>query len=319
MVSGILTEKNEILIFNQHNKKYTFKHLINTTGYQSLLPIERLPLDMEVTYQPCLALVYVDTQKPKTKKPFSFIVMDGAFPCVMPYLDGEDDVSSDVPRKYILTHGTWTIIGSYKSVDEARYYLQQVNEKLVQERIKPNCEAEIDRFWPTFTSRFRYLKWVGNVLVKIKTSKEFRSAITFQSEKTRMIYVIPGKISNVFDAQDEIQALINPKSSKDILNIQSYRCVSGGSLHQASLEIKEKPQKTTDTTNLQPYADYFSKKLTVNCPVHYQKKFNFSESSSDSFSFFSNKSMEINKTKKPGTSLILNTKACHTNSLRSKL
>ncbi len=242
---------NQIIVTNGR-QAYQFDHVINATGYQSILPIDRLPFDMEIVYQPCLALVYIDTLSPPIKKPFSFIVMDGWFPCIMPYDDASDN-SVISQRKYILTHGKWTILGSYPTSAQAQEKLSSVDEKFIQEKVKPSCEAHINHFWLEFGKRFKYATWVGAVLAKIKTEKEFRSAVTLQHKPSGIIHVIPGKISNIFDAEREALALIRKEK---ILQMGNYLYAERGTLHSASAEIKEKPKSSSrNTCELQPYRD----------------------------------------------------------------
>ena len=241
------------IIVTNGKQVYQFDHVINTTGYQSILPIDRPPFDMEIVYQPCLALVYIDTLSPPTEKPFSFIVMDGWFPCIMPYDDTSDD-SIISQRKYILTHGKWTILGSYPTSSHAQTKLSSVDEKFIQNQVRPSCEAHINHFWPEFSKRFQYAAWVGAVIAKIKTEKEFRSAVTLHHQPSGVTYVVPGKVSNIFDAEREVLALI--KKDK-VLEIGNYLYAEGGTLDSASAEIKEKPKPgSRSTCELQTYRSY---------------------------------------------------------------
>lgn len=207
-----------------------FDKVINTTNYQAFLPAakQNFPFDMEAVYQPCLALEYEDTS-PGTR-PFSFIVMDGWFPCIMPVCDDE------VGKKYILTHGKWTIMGSYDKPQKAQEELSKLNNNWVEKNIKPSCEHEINRFWPAFAQRFRYIGWKGTVLTKLKTKHEFRSAVTF--EKDHITHVLSGKISNVFDVEREVLALL---AKENIHTVNGYSYVQGGVLQQAQQEIEERP------------------------------------------------------------------------------
>lgn len=227
-----------------------FDKVINATSYLCLKPpTKNFPFNMEVVYQPCLALVYHD--KKPVAKPFSFIVMDGWFPCIMPVCD-ETPVN-----KYILTHGKWTIMGSFNTPDEAQNLLNNLTDDWVAEHIKPFCESEINRFWPAFAERFEYLSWKGNVLAKLKTKKEFRSAIAY--EKNNVIHVFPGKISNVFDVEREVTALL---TRNNVWSLNSYLYVKDGVFHKSFKEISEKPAPgEPNTCNLQTYEELFDKSL----------------------------------------------------------
>ena len=127
--------------------------VVNATGYQSLTPnltVEAPPLGLNVVYQACIAFRYEDTAP--GERPFSFIVMDGWFPCLMPSIDDgpvacdqqrrENGYSKDQPhsaeagstsrsslpsrRHYILTHGSYTILGSFPRPEQAQHLLDRV-------------------------------------------------------------------------------------------------------------------------------------------------------------------------------------------------
>lgn len=207
-----------------------FDYVINATGYQALLPKE-LPFDMEIFYQPSIALEYIDTQ-PQSEDPEAVILMEGSLPCVMPVVDKNDSKE----KKYILTHGRWTIMGAKKTVSEAEDTLKQLNNKDIEETVKPNCERQIINFMPGFAKRFQYVGYRQGVLAKFKTNTEFRSAVTFQ--QGRVFYIIPGKVSNIFDAETEIVKLMN---NQDVKIKGDFRYVNGGVLHKSLNEILEKP------------------------------------------------------------------------------
>lgn len=238
-----------------------FDYIVNTTSYHALLPPPELslPFALDIVYQPCLALVYEDRlSKVMSLPPFSFIIMDGWFPCIMPYITNREEPESTY-RKYIVTHGKYTIIGSYKTAEEASAYLAKMDDAFITMHIQTKCEAEMQRFWPLFgvsipgseTRRFQYIGWKGTVLAKIKTNREFRSAVTFAREG--IVYVIPGKVSNIFDAGRETLALIN---NQNVLRQGTYQYVKGGTLDDAVGEITEPiDPKIRNTCNLQTYAE----------------------------------------------------------------
>jgi hypothetical protein len=212
----------------------TFDKVINATSYQAFLPNPSdFPFDMEVVYQPCLALIYED-QTPGIR-PFSFIVMDGWFPCLMPYVT-RAEVDGTPFKNYILTHGKWTIMGSFKAISDAKDVLGKLDDAFIVDKIKEHAEKEMRRFWPAFEERFKYIGWKGEVLAKLKTKKEFRSAVTY--EKDNIIHVMPGKVSNIFDVEHEVCSLLK---KENILVRNGYSYVQGGVLDEACIEIAEKP------------------------------------------------------------------------------
>ncbi len=226
----------------------TFDHVINATNFQSLLnqkincPL--LPLDIQFRYQSCLALIYEDTTHSTPTKPFSLIAMDGWLPSFMPHKDASK--INETP-KYLLTHGKWTILGSYKTAGEAKFALGKVNSTMVEKKVKPRCEKSIARFFPKFSERFGYVGYQQAVTVKMKTQKEFRSALTFTREG--IICVLPGKISNIFDVEKEVLQLIN---GDNLIEDGIFTYTSGGILDTCQDELTELPDDTRrNTTCLQ--------------------------------------------------------------------
>lgn len=259
-ITSLESSTDNIRINTDLEASYTFDYVINATGYQYLLPKEPPPFKMEIIYQPCLALVYQDTKQPPPNLPFSFIVMDGWFPCIMPYDDSITNHGSKI-LKYILTHGKWTIVGSYQTAEEASIRLASIDEKFVTQYVKPPCESEIIKFWPEFKKRFKYLTWVGAVLAKIKTDREFRSAVTFKDLLSGVVYVIPGKVSNIFDSEKEVINLIN---NQNTLIDKNYQYIKGGVLDDSTSEITEKPKDPNrNTCELQPYQKIYENNVKI--------------------------------------------------------
>jgi len=257
-VTGIERETEGQFVVRDKTKAQRFDKVINATSYQAHLPKEDdFPFDMEVVYQPCLALVYEDT-KPN-EKPISFIGMDGWFPCMMPVCDNEKpDMAT---REYIVTHGKWTIVGSYEDPASAKHILSQLDDKFVESYNKQVTENEMIRFYPDFHERFRYVGWRGEVIAKPKTKKEFRSAFTY--EKDGIIQVFPGKVSNVFDIEEEVLALFEGK--EEVIECNGYRFLKNGVLCTSSLEITEKPHPDEpSTTNIQTFHDLLTGHLLDN-------------------------------------------------------
>lgn len=245
---------DKIAVVNQNNSEKLYDYVVNTTSYQSLLEND-IPFNLDIVYQPCLALIYQD--KFESLQPLSFIVVDGWFPCIMPL----DDKANDefYKRSYILTHGKWTIMGSFKSVSDAKNCLNEINDEFIKNKIKSFCESEMDRFWPEFSQRFQYTGWKGAVLAKIKTNKEFRSAVTF--EKNKIIYVIPGKVSNIFDVEREVVSLIE---QKNMLIENNFKYIQGGVLHESIQEITEKfDASKPNTCTLQTFNELQKKEKTT--------------------------------------------------------
>ncbi|KTD18432.1 FAD-dependent oxidoreductase [Legionella jordanis] len=254
------TETEQTVICDANNKASVHDFVINATSYQTLIPQDlkdKFPVAMEVRYQPCLALKYKDTQ-PKSDKPFSAIVMDGMFPCMMPVVD-----KPNFEQDYILTHGAYTIMASSETPEQAREILNSITDDYIKTMIKPRIEGEAKRFWSWFstteqtgepgeqalnglsgkleqhqpeTGRFEYCGWAGEVLAKMKTQTEFRGSIVFMYNN--ILYCFPGKVSNVLNVGDEaVQLLLG----ENCITENGITYVKNGVLDMARYEIHSKP------------------------------------------------------------------------------
>jgi glycine/D-amino acid oxidase-like deaminating enzyme len=242
------TENDQFLIRTDKGEEAIFDEVVNATSYKQFLPEDPLPFDMRIVYQACTALVYEDLQEKELGKARPFIVMDGWFPCFMPY----DDSESADPNKnstYIVTHGSYTIIGTRDTEKETSDFLEKTlaDQARVKE-VRDNSEKHLCEFWPEFKERFKYIKWIGTVLAKIVSDTEFRSAITFKA-KNGMIYIIPGKLNNIFDIAREVNHLINNQPPNPIiLSEGGFQYVNGGLLDEGRDEILKKPEDTSRNT-----------------------------------------------------------------------
>ncbi|PJE17996.1 FAD-dependent oxidoreductase [Legionella sp.] len=231
-VENLIRNEDKTILISEDGTECEFDQIINSTGYQSLISPEikeDFPIEMEVVYQPCLALSFKDLQP--GNKPFSFIVMDGWFPCLMPYVN-----TDNYDNTYILTHGSYTIMASCPTPEEAHAILNSVSNEFIETKVKPPAVREMCRFWPEFADRFKYLGWEGAVLAKLVTKREFRSAVTFEYKGT--INIIPGKINNIFDAEEEVIALLE---KRNCISHKGITYVSKGVLDNSRGEISEKP------------------------------------------------------------------------------
>jgi glycine/D-amino acid oxidase-like deaminating enzyme len=234
------TENGKFLIVTDNGDETIFDEVVNATSYKQFLPEDPLPFNMRIVYQACTALVYEDTREKELGKARPFIVMDGWFPCFMPY---------DENSKYIITHGSFTIIGTRDTEKETSFFLERaLADQAYSEEVRINSENHLCEFWPEFKGRFKYIKWIGTVLAKIVSDTEFRSAITFKA-KDGMIYVIPGKLNNIFDIAREVGHLINDElSDRMILSENGFKYIKGGLLDEGHDEILKKPEDTSRNT-----------------------------------------------------------------------
>lgn len=224
---------------------FLFDRVINATSFKEHIP-RNLPLNIGVVYQVCLALVYKKLMP--QEKPFSFIVMDGLYPCLMPY-DIRLTTESRVD-KYIVTHAKYTNVMTSKNVAEAELFLEQQVPSLI-DQVKLHAENEMLRFWPEFNVNFEYVGYTGSVLAKPETEKEFRSAITF--EASGVIHIIPGKVNNIFEVSEECEELINQVAP--IVAEGEFRYLQGGVLDSGKRELQEPLSGDRNTCQLQTHKE----------------------------------------------------------------
>lgn len=222
---------NKILVGNDKETE-EFDHVINATGFMSLLPsLANLPNGMEIVYQVCLALVYKN--KKPAEVPFDkFTVLDGFNPCYLPRNNDNNE--------YILTHAKLTN-SSFSTPDEAREKLKsyEENDEYITEYVKPECEREMYKYFPEFKNLFEYLKYIGVVIPKMITQSEFRSGIVFKDLENGIIYIFPGKISDIFFIASEILSLVK---NENIIKAGNYGYVKNGTFDKGMQEIQKKPQ-----------------------------------------------------------------------------
>ncbi|GLA47660.1 hypothetical protein AnigIFM63604_002469 [Aspergillus niger] len=239
---------------------HSFDVVINATAYQSLIPpdiLKLLPVNIEVTYQACIGLVYEDLTPQDV--PFSFIVMDGWFPCIMPAVSTHERPHRD----YLIIHGAYTVMGSYDSLQEAQDLLGRLDDAVIGTKVRSHIEHELDRFWPGYTARFTYKGWKGTTLPKLKTRAEFRGSLTF--EKDGIIYIFPGKVNNVFNAAQETLTLVDhiakertvvlplaQNGTSSVHACNGVRYTTDGAISTASQELADQPGAgEQSTSNLQ--------------------------------------------------------------------
>lgn len=274
-----------------------FDFAVNATSYQDLLlpSNTQLPHNLNIVYQPCLAWILEDLYSPIGEQQSSFIVMEGWYPTKMGYT-GRSTKGSGHYNLVMLTHGSFTIMGSYLTAEEAQLVLNELlkadvlaptdeynasNRESGIERAESSDEeganaqeftnhrerqdagsireaeikvkergeieisdallrakeltvAEISKFQPDFNNQYRFVGVEGAVLAKLRTQTEFRDAVTFMHQK--IMYVIPGKVSNIFDMAREISTLIEA-NTQNIITQGDCQYVQGGALDRGEQEI----------------------------------------------------------------------------------
>ena len=151
-VTSTVLDNRGIALHTSTGALFRFDKVVNATGFQSMIPTafeESLPLHAEVYYQVNLGLQYVDRHP--SERPISRIIVDGWFPCLMPLIT--DDKRPQT--KYVLTHGSHTIVTSCRRQEDAKEQLEDLTDEMIESTIKTLTEKEMIRFWPAFRDRFK--------------------------------------------------------------------------------------------------------------------------------------------------------------------
>lgn len=233
-VTSVTRKANKFsIIINEIDYIEGFDYVINTTGFRSLIPAEPLPFNMNVVSQICAVTLVEDLRPSTSGKPFSFTVMDGRYPCVMPYPNGGENL-------YIIYHSLYTIVATSGSYQESWAYVREhVDDQYLQEHVVIPSLNDLSRFILGAKERFRVIGTKMGIVQKVDTNCEYRGPIVLQSPDG-MIHSISAKITNVFSAADDVLFLTAPAKQNDILRTPSgYGYVPNGTLHHAISEVSE--------------------------------------------------------------------------------
>ena len=226
------------MVVSANGEEHEFDQVINATAYNMTSTNEKPLFGMQMVYQAFLGFAYEDTQEKQKGKVVPLIVMDGMYPCLMYYNDGEPKENSH----YLLYHAKYTPLASCATAKEAEERLAEMlrNPELLNELERLSRE-HFEKFYPGFSQRFKLIGHKEGVIGKIKTSKEFRSAITFQ-DKAGIIHVIAGKVQQCITIGKEVLKLIQPEAYPDeIISEEGYRYIRGSVLESGKKEIVEVP------------------------------------------------------------------------------
>lgn len=231
-----------------------FDAVINATSYQQFLPNRPLLFGMELVYQSCVGLLYEDMQEEEKGPANGLIIMDGWFPCMVHYdKEGENGRS-----RFLLTHAKLTNLNSCKTAEEARTLLfQELATPGFLSEVEEPARKHMDRFYPGFSDRFKFIKCQSTVHAKISSNTDFRETVVFNDKESNIIHIVPGKIANVTDAAEDILKLLAPiltpalcpeASNSQILSENGYEYVDGGTLSRSKQEVSQKPTDPARST-----------------------------------------------------------------------
>jgi hypothetical protein len=274
-----LNENEKGVAISNGQQVEEFNYAVNATSYKALTsPDKALPYNMELVYQVVVSFNYKlknPTGNP-TKDRFSFTVIDGWFPCLMP--KGNDGL-------HMLTNGKFSILASCATPAEAEAiranltavripanltpeqvekFLETTNNQYLQAEIEPRCRKEMIKFWPGseseqipgFKDLFEFTgQCVTDVICKPRTKTEYRSAMAIKRANGKIIDIIPGKINDIFQIAREVGELV--KSGKNLVQDGDFQFIEHGTLYKAKEVLADKPEKDDlhNTGNLQTLRD----------------------------------------------------------------
>ncbi len=238
-----ITTKN---VETKETETTEFDAVVNATSYQEFLPDKPLLFDMKVVYQSCLGLLYEDTQEAEKGPANPIIIMDGWFPCLVYY----DDKGTDGRSRYLLTHAKFTNLNSCPTPEEAKMLLsEELTNPQFLINVEKSAREHMTHFYGEFSERFKYQGHIETVHAKIASDTDFREAVVFQDENSKMIYIIPGKIANIFDAAEDVLNLLYPQlNQSNIITKEGYLYVEDGTLCRGQKEISKKPTDPSRST-----------------------------------------------------------------------
>lgn len=160
-----------------------------------------------VVYQPCVALYYDDRESGPNgnAKPFTFTVMDGWFPNLMPLM--YKHARKDAQQRYILYHAKYALLGSYDNYEECSRHAMSVTEDWVMREVRPRMEDHMQQLMPKFRERFQYAGFHVDTVTKLRSQSEFRASIVWQNG--RVIHELSGKVHECIEAATRVVSIIS--------------------------------------------------------------------------------------------------------------
>ncbi len=242
-VKSIVKYGKGFCITNTQGKSFYSNHVINATGYQTLVtkPLSSF-FNIDIVYQPCLALVYQYCSN--LPAPLSFIVMDGAFPSLTRY---DTRVFEHEPFSYVLTHVEHSMLKAYDTLEEAQKRLSTIDNDINE--IRRKCELAIKEFYPAFGEEFMYLNYESTVLAKVVTDEAFRGAFVVRDPQG-IITTFPGKISHIPNIAAEAAVLMEEDSedSTKVINNHGFWFAKGGMFDRANTVLFSNPTAKPSTS-----------------------------------------------------------------------
>lgn len=158
-------------------------------------------------YEVCLTLVY--EQIDPSQDIVGITIMDGEFCSLYPYVLSEADYLSG-RRRYTLTHVRHTPVFASKLFEEAKAYLDEMNDELVRSRV-PLFENAFSFYYPSFQNEYKFVEWFASIKTKPVDSGAVNHAASRECVAEvdgRVVNVLSGKINTLFEAERKVLSIL---------------------------------------------------------------------------------------------------------------
>lgn len=173
-----------------------FDYIVDAT-WGSLSPIKH-----PVFYEPTLLLYYRSNIGS-----YALTMVDGNLCSVYP---------TDRPDIYTLSSVTHTPLGRFDSMEEARFYLDTIDEDTVSQK-RMLMEKQVLKYMPDFCEKFEFIEPQLSVKTKIIGSTDDRSC--YVEKYGRKFVVMSGKIDTIFYASETILSMIEAENEIQVNRI----------------------------------------------------------------------------------------------------
>jgi hypothetical protein len=179
--SDIIESEKNVLVFNE-----SFDYLINCT-WGTFRPFD----SVDIFYEPCISFLYA----PQEENNFALTVMDGKFISLYPYNDS----------LYSLTSVRYTPLARCDHFDGCEEIIESLNDVTILD-LRSKFENEILYYYPRFLEKFSYYSYYTSIKSKLNVLNDCRQ--TLVERKGREIFVMPGKIDTIFQAEDKVMKFL---------------------------------------------------------------------------------------------------------------
>jgi len=156
-------------------------------------------LELPVFYEPTLLLYYEGAVGS-----FALTMVDGSLCSIYP---------TDQPNCFTLSSVPHTPLGRFGDMASARSCISKTNTQTLNSK-RVLMEAQISRYYPQFSEKFKYIEPQLSVKTKIFGAEDDRSC--YVAKKGKRFVVMSGKIDTIFYAADTILSMIESENEMEI-------------------------------------------------------------------------------------------------------